>query len=66
LLSRLLRSTLGALSALELRLGYAHHPICYVIGFLLVGVVGLADAKLGLDYARPQQALHALVADGLM
>jgi hypothetical protein len=34
------------------------------VGFLLVGVVSLADAKLRLNITLTQQVLHALVAEG--
>src|SRR5882672_1091804 len=42
----------------------AHHPIGDAVGLLLVRVVWLTDTQLGLDYARFQQALHSLVAEG--
>jgi hypothetical protein len=48
------------------RPAHAHGPIRYLIGFLFVRILGLADAKLWLNQARSQCALHALVAEGFV
>ena len=61
----------GACSAtgadtLQLRFRHPHHLIGYLTRFLLVGIVGLADGKLGLDQSRIEQSLDGEISSGLL
>jgi hypothetical protein len=64
--ARLRRGSSDWRSLCPTRVWHTHYRVGHAVGFLLGGVVRLADRELGLDRSRPQQALHGLVAEGVL
>lgn len=48
------------------RIGHSHNMIGHSVRFLLIGIIGPADFKSGLELARLIKALDCLIADYLL